>query len=83
MRGMTIDPSTIVSLAEAQQDFSRVARIAEQEGQAVIVENNRPRYVLLDLDHAPLSDLSNDEKIDLAAARILKRYLPAFQELAK
>lgn len=83
MRGMTIDTSTIVSLAEAQQDFSRVARIAEQEGQAVIVENNRPRYVLLDLVHASLSDLSDDEKIDLAAARILKRYLPAFQELAK
>ena len=83
MRGMTIDPSTIVSLAEAQQDFSRVARIAEREGQAVIVENNRPRYVLLDLDHSLFSDLSDDEKIDLAAARILKRYLPAFQELAK
>ena len=80
---MTIDPSTIVSLAEAQQDFSRVARIAEREGQAVIVENNRPRYVLLDLDHSLFSDLSDDEKIDLAAARILKRYLPAFQELAK
>lgn len=80
---MTIDPSAIVSLAEAQRDFSRVARIAEQEGQAVIFKNNRPKYVLIDLDRSPLMDISDDEKIDLAAARILKRYLPAFQELAK
>ena len=29
------------------------------------------------------SDLSDDEKIDIIAQRILKRYLPAFKELAK
>lgn len=80
---MTIDPNTIVSLAEACQDFSRATRIAEQEGRAVIFKNNRPKYVLIDLDRSPLMDISDDEKIDLAAARILKRYLPAFQELAK
>lgn len=80
---MTIDTNAIVSMTEANQNFSRVTRIAEQEGQAVIFKNNRPKYVLIDLDRSPLMDISDDEKIDLAAARILKRYLPAFQELAK
>lgn len=80
---MTIDTNAIVSMTEANQNFSRVMRIAEQKGQAVIFKNNRPKYLLLDLDNAPLLDITDEEKIDIAAARILKRYLPAFQALAK
>ena len=80
---MTIDTNAIVSMTEANQNFSQDTRIAEQKGQAVIFKNNRPKYLLLDLDNAPLLDITDEEKIDIAAARILKRYLPAFQELAK
>ena len=80
---MTIDTNAIVSMTEANHNFSRVTRIAEQKGQAVIFKNNRPKYLLLDLDNAPLLDITDEEKIDIAAARVLKRYLPAFQELAK
>lgn len=50
---MTIDTNAIVSMTEANQNFSRVTRIAEQKGQAVIFKNNRPKYLLLDLDNAP------------------------------
>ena len=78
-----IDTNAIVSMTEANQNFSRVTRIAEQKGQAVIFKNNRPKYLLLDLDNAPLLDITDEEKVDIAAARVLKRYLPAFQALAK
>ena len=54
-----------------------------QKGQAIIFKNNRPKYLLLDLDNAPLLDITDEEKVDIAAARVLKRYLPAFQALAK
>ena len=80
---MFINTDSLISITEANQNFSRVTRIAEQKGQAVIFKNNRPKYLLLDLDNAPLLDITDEEKIDIAAARILKRYLPAFQELAK
>ena len=83
MNPMTIDTNAIVSMTEANQNFSRVTRIAEQKWQAVIFKNNRPKYLLLDLDNAPLLDITDEEKIDIAAARVLKRYLPAFQALAK
>ena len=68
---MTIDTNTIVSVSEANQNFSRVTRIAEKNGQAVIFKNNRPKY------------MTDDEKIDVVAARVLKKYKPAFLELAK
>lgn len=50
---MTIDTNTIVSVTDANQNFSRVTRIAEKNGQAVIFKNNRPKYMLVDLDNSP------------------------------
>lgn len=80
---MTIDTNTIVSVSEANQNFSRVTRIADKNGQAVIFKNNRPKYLLLDIESSPLLEMTDDEKIDVVAARILKKYKPAFLELAK
>lgn len=80
---MQIDTNTIISVTEANQNFSRVTRIAEKNGRAVIFKNNRPKYILIDLENAPILDLTEDEKIDVVAARVLKRFKPAFEELAK
>ncbi len=80
---MQIDTNTIVSMTEANQNFSRVTRIAEKNGQAVIFKNNKPKYMVIDLETSPMLELTDDEKIDIVAARILKRFKPAFEELAK
>ena len=56
---------------------------AEKNGQVVIFKNNKPKYMLVDLDVSPMIDMTDDEKIDVVAARILKKYKPAFMELAK
>lgn len=80
---MMINTNSIVSMTEANQNFSRVTRIADANGQAVIFKNNRPKYLLIDMDRSPLLDMTDDEKMDVAAARIMKKYKPAFEELAK
>ena len=80
---MTIDSHTIISANEANRDFLRATRIADANGQAVIFKDDRPKYLLIDLDSSDYLDISDDEKIDIAAARILKRFRPAFEELAK
>ena len=80
---MQLNTNTIVSVTEANQNFSKVSRIAERNGQAVIFKNNRPKFLLIDVEQSPLMDLTEDEKIDIAAARILNRFRPAFEELAK
>lgn len=80
---MTIDANSIVSVTEASQDFPKVTRIAEKQGQAVIFKDDRPKYMLIDLDISPVIDMTDDEKIDFVAARILKKFKPAFLELAK
>lgn len=80
---MMINTNAIVSMTEANQNFSRVTRIADANGQAVVFKNNRPKYLLIDMDHSPLLDMTDDEKIDVVAARIMKKFKPAFEELAK
>ena len=80
---MTIDTKTIVSVTEAIQNFSRVTRIFVNNGLAVIFKINKPKYMLGDLDVSPRIDMTDDEMIDVVAARSLKKYKPAFMELAK
>ena len=46
-------------------------------------KNNRPKYMLIDLENTPLLDITNDEKIDVLALRIWRKYKSIFEELAK
>ena len=80
---MTIDTKTIISVTEANQNFSRVTRIVDTHGQAVIFKNNRPKLLVIDLDTEPQIEMTEDEKIDFVAARILREHKAAFEELAK
>ena len=80
---MNIQTNQIVSITEANQNFSRATRLADAKGEVVLFKNNRPKYLLLDMDGSSYFDMTDDEKIDVIAARILKKYKPAFEELAK
>ena len=80
---MNINTETITTMTEANQNFSKVAKVAENNGQAVIFKNNKPKFLLIDVDSNPYFELTDDEKIDVAARRIMNRFKPAFEELAK
>lgn len=80
---MLIDTKQILTVTEANQNFSKAAKAAEKNGSAVIFKNNRPKYLLVDLSENPLIDLTDDEKIDVVAKRILVKHRRAFEELAK
>lgn len=80
---MEINTRQILSVSEANQNFSRATHIAEKNGQAVIFKNNKPRYLLIDIENSPIIEMTEDEKIDFVAKRILERHKAAFMELAK
>ena len=42
---MIIDTKSIVSITEANQNFSKVARLVDELGSAVIMKNNVPKYL--------------------------------------
>ena len=80
---MTVDSSTIFSETEANQNFFHVAKIAEENGHIVVFKNNRPKLLVIDLDTEPQIEMTEDEKLEFVAARILREHRAAFEELAK
>lgn len=80
---MNIDTEKIVSITEANQNFSRVCRTADRVGEVYIFKNNKPRYKLVDLEQSSEIEMSESERIDFVAKRILATYRDAFLELAK
>lgn len=80
---MNIDTSAIVTATEANQNFSKVARMAERKGRVVVFKNNRPKLLIIDLDTEPQIEMTEDEKFEFVTSRILKEHKSAFEELAK
>ena len=81
---MYINADTIFSMTQANQNFSAIARAVDRNGEAVVFKNNRPKYLVVNMeDNGFLLDLTDDERIDIVAKRVLDKYLGAFKELAK
>ena len=80
---MLIDTNQILSITETNQNFSKATRIADKPGSVLILKNNKPRYMIVSLQDNPVLDLSDEEKTDIVARRLLKKHRKAFEELAK
>lgn len=80
---MKIDTEGIISITDANQNFSRAARLADKLGTVIIFKNNKPKYKLVELSSDDEIEMTDDEKIDFIAARVLREYREAFEELAK
>jgi len=80
---MHINTENLVSISEANQNFSKVARLVDEKGTAIILKNNAPRYVLLDYSLFRQNAVADDADVDAAASRILAKHIKAFEELAK
>lgn len=80
---MTIKTEQIVSVTDINQNFSKAAKLVEKTGSVVIFKNNKPRYMLVDIQNNPVLELTDDEKIDIVAKRILEKYRRAFEVLAQ
>ncbi len=70
---MLIDSNQITSMTEANQNFSKVAKAAEDNGCVVIFKNNRPKYILMDIESCRLNLARTDERLDKAAKREISK----------
>lgn len=49
---MTVDTNTMISITEANQNFSKVTRVVDEHGKVMILKNNVPRYLVIDFSKA-------------------------------
>ena len=80
---MTVDTKNLVSITEANQNFSRVARLVDENGAAVILKNNVPRYILLEFSQAEQEQLADDENLLAISRRLINKNQQSYEELAK
>lgn len=80
---MTVDTNTMISISEANQNFSKATRLVDNYGTAVIMKNNSPRYVMIDYSQYEDNSYLSDEEVLAMAKRIINRDREMFEELAK
>lgn len=80
---MNINTKNLVSITEANQNFSRVARLVDENGAAVILKNNVPRYLLIEFSQAQAEQQADDEDVLSISKRLLEKNCMAYEELAK
>ena len=80
---MLINTENLVSITEANRNFSRVAHIVDERGAVVIMKNNAPRYILMEFRQAEAETAAPDEDVLAVSARLIERNRAAYEELAK
>ena len=80
---MTINTNTMVSITEANQNFSKVARLVDEHGTAVILKNNIPRYLVIDFSKANNDALASNEDVLSISKRLIEKNREAYEVLAK
>ncbi|WP_027308969.1 type II toxin-antitoxin system Phd/YefM family antitoxin [Caloramator sp. ALD01] len=80
---MLVNTKNLVSISEANQNFSRIAKMVERDKSVIILKNNKPKYILLDYEEFNKESMSEEEKLEDIANKILMQNLDAFRELAK
>lgn len=83
---MIVNTNNLVAMTEANQNFSKVVKLVDENGMAVILKNNKPRYIVVDFDEydeIQASRLARSQKISDTADKLIDENLEAFEELAK
>lgn len=80
---MNINTDTIVPISVANQNFSKVARLVDQYGSAVIMKNNAPRYIIYEFPQADTVQAASDDDVLASSAKLLQCNQHVYEELAK
>ena len=80
---MKVNTNALVSITEANQNFSKVARLVDENGSAVILKNNSPRYLIVEFSKAENMQTANDEDILSISKKLIDKNKEAYKVLAE
>mgnify|MGYP004593101497 CR=1 FL=1 len=79
---MIINTKKTISMTEANQNFSKVAKIANAEDSAIITRNNKPEYILIKINNDQNYETVDDEEFEAVSKKLLKQNMEAYKKLA-
>lgn len=80
---MNVNTKSLVSITEANQNFSKVARLVDENGSAVILKNNVPRYLIVEFSQAESEEIADNEDVMSISKRLIEKNKEAYEVLAK
>ena len=80
---MTVDTNTMISITEANQNFSKVAKVVNEHGIAIILKNNKPRYLVIDFSKVEKERVASAEDVLAISERFIEQNKEAYEVLAK
>lgn len=80
---MMINTNSIVSITEANQNFSRVAKIVDKTGSAIILKNNVPKYIVLEYKQLEKDENIDDKDLLEASQKFIEKNKEAYEVLAE
>ena len=80
---MSINTKNLVSITDANQNFSKVARLVDENGSVIILKNNVPRYLVMEFSSAEEEQLAADEDVMSISKRLIEKNRQAYEVLAK
>jgi antitoxin Phd len=80
---MNIDTKLLVPMTEANQNFSKVVRLVDESGMAVILKNNKPRYMVLNFNEYEEIQSARRKLFTTSVDSVIIENLEALCELAK
>ena len=73
----------IESIKEKIRNFSKVARLVDETGAALILKNNKPRYLIVEYQAVDDLYLVEDEELELVSKAIIDKNNRVYKELDK
>ena len=80
---MIIDTRKIISITEANQNFSKIAHMVDASGSVVIMKNNAPKYVLIEYKQVEKEAVASDEEVMAVTERLMQKNMEVLKVLAK
>ena len=80
---MLVDTNSMVSMTEANQNFSKVAKLVDKNGSAIILKNNAPKYIILEYKQVEQESEVSDEELLLISKKFIGKNREAYEVLAK
>ena len=72
----------LVSITEANQNFSKIARLVDENRAVVILKNNVPHYLIVDFSQAEEEQLASNEDVMDISKRLIAKNREAYEVLA-
>ena len=80
---MNIHTDTMISMTEANQNFSKVVQLVDEKGTAVILKDNTPRYLVIDIQQLGHNETLPDADVLSVSRQLMDQNRAAYEVLAR